>query len=205
MCGPSQRYDLCIAKGQRAQELWVKVAEHRTDDERLAHCIEWARGFVQEQRLYRGLILGWLGMLDSAFEDFTAVASSPPCQTDAFTWVVPEAHICVGHALAKYQSSGQAVSAEISDCAKVTLSQTCDCFDVVCRSPCIVPAELPHEHGCFIEIQGARAAGDTSTVPAVSLTMSYIACRWHPVQSRLYRAARTQLWLPAWCSSVTVR
>jgi len=142
-----QRYDLCISKGQRAQELWRKVSEHRTDDERLMHCIEWARGFVQEQRLYRGLILGWLGQLDSAFEDFTAVASSLPCQTETFTWVVPEAHICMGHTLAKYQSSGVAMSAAMSECASVsdlclaaaaTLGRSPRLIDVVPVCVCVV-------------------------------------------------------------------
>ena len=91
---------------------------HELYDNRLAACIEWARGFVLEQMLYRGLVFGWLSKLDDAFEDFYAVASAEPCQATQFAWVVGEAHMALGHTLAKYESAGE-TRAEILTCVKV--------------------------------------------------------------------------------------
>ena len=127
-------YDLAIGKATRAHQLWCKVSEQKNtqgpEAKKLTTCIEWARGFQMEQQLYRGLICGWLGKLDEAFDAFEAVATSTPCQVKSFQWVVGEAHICLGHTITKFQMSGE-TREDVND-----FNEQAKVLDTILQAPC---------------------------------------------------------------------
>lgn len=111
-----QGYDMAIKKATRAQALWTYVYMQKSDP-RLTSCIEWARGFVLQERLFRGLICGWMSNLDEALADFVAVSTSSNCLHIQFSWVVDEARICLGHTLSKYGVE-EASQIEVAEIAK---------------------------------------------------------------------------------------